>query len=186
MLRFLAPRATPGVEAVESASYRRTISLNGSHGWLEVSLDEGNDGLAVRVQFGDPRSLFLIVERIRAMFDLNADWAAIAQGLAADPVLAMRMEANPGLRVPGCWNGFELAIRAILGQQVTVKGATTLAGRLARRLGQPFSGAKRSYPHLPAARRSRRRQPGRHGPDKGTLRDHSRSRPRGLRWPDRL
>jgi AraC family transcriptional regulator of adaptative response / DNA-3-methyladenine glycosylase II len=81
----------------------------------------------------------LIVERIRAMFDLNADWAAIAQGLAADPALAMRMEANPGLRVPGCWNGFELAIRAILGQQVTVKGATTLAGRLARTLGQPFS-----------------------------------------------
>ena len=139
MLRFLAPRATPGVEAVESASYRRTISLNGSYGWLEVSLNKGNDGLDVRVQFGDPRSLFLIIERIRAMFDLNADWAAIAQGLAADPVLAMRMQANPGLRVPGCWNGFELAIRTILGQQVTVKGATTLAGRLARTLGQPFS-----------------------------------------------
>jgi AraC family transcriptional regulator of adaptative response / DNA-3-methyladenine glycosylase II len=139
MLRFLAPRATPGVEAVESGSYRRSISLNGSHGWLEVSLDEGNDGLAVRVQFGDPRSLFLIVERIRAMFDLNADWAAIAQGLAADPVLAMRMEASPGLRVPGCWNGFELAIRAILGQQITVKGATSLAGRLVRTLGQPLS-----------------------------------------------
>jgi AraC family transcriptional regulator of adaptative response / DNA-3-methyladenine glycosylase II len=113
--------------------------LNGSYGWLEVSLNKGNDGLDVRVQFGDPRSLFLIIERIRAMFDLNADWAAIAQGLAADPVLAMRMQANPGLRVPGCWNGFELAIRTILGQQVTVKGATTLAGRLARTLGQPFS-----------------------------------------------
>jgi len=139
MVRFLAPRATPGVEAVESASYRRTISLNGSYGWLEVSLNKSNDGLDVRVQFGDPRSLFLIIERIRAMFDLNADWAAIAQGLAADPVLAMRMQANPGLRVPGCWNGFELAIRTILGQQVTVKGATTLAGRLARTLGQPFS-----------------------------------------------
>jgi AraC family transcriptional regulator of adaptative response / DNA-3-methyladenine glycosylase II len=141
MLRFLAPRATPGVEAVESGSYRRSISWNGSHGWLEVSLDAGNNGLAVRVQFGDPRSLFSIIERIRAMFDLNADWAAIAQGLAADPVLAMHMEANPGLRVPGCWNGFELAIRAILGQQITVKGATALAGRLATAFGQPFSGS---------------------------------------------
>jgi len=139
MLQFLAPRATPGVEAVESGSYRRSISWNGSHGWLEVSLDAGNNGLAVRVQFGDPRSLFSIIERIRAMFDLNADWAAIAQGLAADPVLAMRMEANPGLRVPGCWNGFELAVRAILGQQITVKGATALAGRLVRAFGQPFS-----------------------------------------------
>jgi len=141
MLRFLAPRATPGVEAVESGSYRRSISWNGSRGWLEVSLDAGNNGLAVRVQFGDPRSLFSIIERIRAMFDLNADWAAIAQGLAADPALAMHMEANPGLRVPGCWNGFELAIRAILGQQITVKGATALAGRLATTFGQPFSGS---------------------------------------------
>ncbi len=85
MLRFLGPRATPGVEVVESGSYRRSISWNGSHGWLEVSLDARNDGLAVRVQFGDPRSLFSIIERIRAMFDLNADWSAIAQGLAADP-----------------------------------------------------------------------------------------------------
>jgi AraC family transcriptional regulator of adaptative response / DNA-3-methyladenine glycosylase II len=140
MLRFLAPRATPGVEVVESGRYRRSISMNGSHGWLEVSLDGANDGLAVRVQFGDPRSLFLIIERIRAMFDLNADWAAIAQGLAADPVLARRMDASPGMRVPGCWNGFELAIRAILGQQITVKGATALAGRLAKTFGQPFSG----------------------------------------------
>jgi len=139
MLRFLAPRATPGVEVVDSASYRRSISLDGCQGWLEVSLDGQNDSLAVRVQFGDPRSLFLIVERIRAMFDLNADWAAIAQGLAADTVLAARMVANPGLRVPGCWNGFELAVRAILGQQITVKGATALAGRLAKTLGQPFS-----------------------------------------------
>ena len=147
MLRFLAPRATPGVEEVASGSYRRSISLNGSHGWLEVSLDERNNGLAARVQFGDPRSLFLIVERIRAMFDLNADWAAIAQGLAADPALAIRMEANPGLRVPGCWNGFELAIRAILGQQITVKGATALAGRLVSTLGQPLS-APGSLTHL--------------------------------------
>ncbi len=140
MLGFLAPRATPGVEEVDTSSYRRSISLNGTHGWLEVSLDEGKDGLAVRVQFGDPRSLFLIIERVRAMFDLNADWAAIAQSLTADPVLAARMAANPGLRVPGCWNGFELAVRAILGQQITVKGATVMAGRLAKTFGPPFAG----------------------------------------------
>lgn len=140
MLGFLAPRATLGVEAVDGACYRRTISLNGSHGWFEVALDAANDGLAVRVQFGDPRSLYLIIERIRAMFDLNADWAAIAQGLASDLVLARHMETNPGLRVPGCWDGFELAVRAILGQQITVKGATALAGRLAATLGEPFAG----------------------------------------------
>src|SRR5580700_8713910 len=86
VLQFLAPRATPGVEAVESGAYRRSISLNGNRGWLEISLDGRNDSLAARVQFDDPRALFLIVERVRAMFDLNADWTAIAQGLAADPI----------------------------------------------------------------------------------------------------
>jgi len=139
MLAYLAPRATPGVEAVEAGTYRRTISLRGNHGWFEVSRAEGA-ALTVRVQFGDPSLLFQIIERIRAMFDLNADWATIARGLAADPVLAARLKANPGLRVAGCWNGFELAVRAILGQQITVKGATALAGRLVKALGQSFAG----------------------------------------------
>jgi AraC family transcriptional regulator of adaptative response / DNA-3-methyladenine glycosylase II len=133
ILRFLEPRAIPGVEAVDAEGYRRTISLNGNHGWMEVTLDAAHESLAARVQFGDPRSLFLIVERIRAMFDLNADWAAIAQGLAGDPVLAQSMRENPGLRVPGCWNGFELAVGAILGQQT--------ATRLVTKFGQPFAGA---------------------------------------------
>ncbi len=141
MLRFLAARATPGVETVENGCYRRSISLNDSHGYFEVSLDEANHALVARVQFGDPRSLFFITERIRSMFDLNADWAAIAQTLKADPVLATRIKSEPGLRVPGCWNGFELAVRAILGQQVSVKGATTLAGRLVKTFGQEFSSA---------------------------------------------
>jgi len=95
MLAFLAPRATPGVEVVELGSYRRSISLNGNHGCVEVSLDGENDALTVRVQFGDPRSLFLITERIRAMFDLNADWADIVQSLRTDPVLAKRVEDEP-------------------------------------------------------------------------------------------
>lgn len=139
MLAFLAPRATPGVEVVESGSYRRSFSLNGKHGYFEVSLDRNNTSLAVRIQYGDPRSLFFIIERIRAMFDLNADWQAIAARLKTNPTLKSVMRANPGLRVPGCWNGFELAVRAILGQQVSVQGATTLAGRIARTFGQPFS-----------------------------------------------
>ncbi len=140
MLGFLAPRATPGVEMVDGDSYRRAISLGGNIGWLEVTGDAGKEGLAVRVQFPDPCALYAIIERVRGMFDLNADWAAIAQGLAADAELAARLAANPGMRVPGCWDPFELAVRAILGQQITVKGATTLAGRLVAALGQPFSG----------------------------------------------
>ena len=91
MLSFLAARATPGVEVVETGTYRRSISLNNSHGYFEVSLDEKNVALATRVQFGNPRSLFFIVERIRSMFDLNADWAAITRGLRTDSELAERM-----------------------------------------------------------------------------------------------
>jgi AraC family transcriptional regulator, regulatory protein of adaptative response / DNA-3-methyladenine glycosylase II len=139
MLAFLAPRATPGVEAVEGGIYRRSISLNGEQGYFEVSLGNNLPALLVRVQFGNPCLLFMIMERIRQMFDLNADWTAIAGILKADPVLANLIEANPGLRLPGCWDGFELAVRAVLGQQVSVKAATTLAGRMAKALGQTFS-----------------------------------------------
>ena len=142
MLDFLAPRCTPGVEAVEANSYRRTISMNGHDGYFEVSPDTARHLLLVRIEFGDPQALFFIVERIRAMFDLNADWASIVRTLRNDPVLAASVEANPGLRVPGCWNGFELTTRAILGQQITVKGATALAGRLVSRFGKPFRGPK--------------------------------------------
>ena len=138
MLDFLAARATPGVEAVENGIYRRTIALHGRAGYFEVSLDKSKDALAVRIEFGDPHSLFFIVERIRAMFDLNADWAAIVQSLRGDSALAAAVDAAPGLRVPGCWNGFELATRAILGQQITVKGATSLAGRLVAAFGDSF------------------------------------------------
>jgi AraC family transcriptional regulator of adaptative response / DNA-3-methyladenine glycosylase II len=142
MLDFLAARVTPGVEVVEDGNYRRTFSLQGRDGYFEVSLDEGHDALLARISFGDPQPLFFIVERVRAMFDLNADWAAIVQSLRTDPVLIARVKADPGLRVPGCWNGFELATRAILGQQITVKVASALAGRMARIFGQTYSAAK--------------------------------------------
>lgn len=74
------------------------------------------------------------------MFDLNADWADIVETLGNDPVLRDQLQAHPGIRVPGCWNGFELATRAILGQQITVRGATAMAGRLVTRFGKPFRG----------------------------------------------
>src|SRR5271167_4655350 len=141
MLAFLAARATPGVEVVELGSYRRSISLNNSDGYFEVSLDESREALSVHIQFADSRALFLIVERIRRMFDLSADWQVIAARLRTDPALAARIESLPGLRVPGCWDGFELATRAILGQQISVKGATAFAGRMARTFGQPCSAA---------------------------------------------
>ena len=139
ILAFLAPRATPGIEVVEAGAYRRSFSLNGKDGWFEVMLDERNSALAVCVQFGDPCSLFFILERIRAMFDLNADPSEIARCLGSDPLLASRARAASGLRVPGCWSGFELATRAIVGQQISVKAATALAGRLVAKFGRALS-----------------------------------------------
>lgn len=142
MLTFLGARAIPGVEIAASGEYRRTISLNGQHGHFAVSLDAATDTLVVRLNFGDPRALYKIIERIRAMFDLNADWTSIRRGLSSDPALARRLENAPGLRVPGCWDPFELVIRAILGQQITVKGASSLAGRIARKYGVLHAGTQ--------------------------------------------
>src|SRR6201987_5725240 len=127
LIEFLAARAMPGGEAVAYGCYRRSSSVHGFGGFVEVLPDERNTALAVRVRFGDPRGLFFI-ERVRAMFDLNADWPIIVKTLQTDASLARWIAAEAGLRVPGCWNGFELTVRAILGQQVSVKAATTFAG----------------------------------------------------------
>jgi AraC family transcriptional regulator, regulatory protein of adaptative response / DNA-3-methyladenine glycosylase II len=151
MLAFLAARATPGVEMVKAGAYFRSICVDGIAGYFAVSLDEKHDSLSVQIQFGDPRSLFFIIERIRAMFDLNADWTDIARTLKRDPALVALVASAPGLRVPGCWNGFELATRAILGQQISVRGATTLAGRLVRAFGQTFPGTTDLTHLFPAA-----------------------------------
>ena len=136
ILKFLAASAMPEVEAVDETAYRRTISLGGSGGAIEVSLDAKQPALLARIQFGDARALFFIVERIRALFDLNADWAAIVKALAADPLLGPRLKSAPGLRVPGCWNGFELAMRAILDRGAD--DSHTAAGRMVRMFGRPF------------------------------------------------
>jgi AraC family transcriptional regulator of adaptative response / DNA-3-methyladenine glycosylase II len=143
MLSFLSKRSIPGVETVQDGVYRRTISLKGEPGYLEVSRNEAAHSIAVRIQFADPCLLFLIVERIRAMFDLNADWTDIARTLKSDPALAGPIRRAPGLRVPGCWDGFELAVRAILGQQISVPAATALAGRVAGTFGKPYPAAEK-------------------------------------------
>jgi AraC family transcriptional regulator of adaptative response / DNA-3-methyladenine glycosylase II len=128
------------VEAVEAGVYWRSISLNRMSGYFAVSHDEQHNSLSVQIQFGDPRALFFIIEKIRAMFDLNADWPDIARVLRIDAVLAPMVEAAPGLRMPGAWNGFELAVRAVLGQQVRVAHATAFAGRLVKAFGREFAG----------------------------------------------
>jgi AraC family transcriptional regulator of adaptative response / DNA-3-methyladenine glycosylase II len=139
---FLAGRAIPGVEAVDAGCYRRTVALGGVGGVLEVRPAEGQACLLLTLRFPVAQALMPVVERVRRLFDLGADPLPITEQLRADPRLRAAVEARPGMRVPGAWDGFELAVRAILGQQVSVRAATTLAGRLAHRFGQPHAGGE--------------------------------------------
>ena len=139
-LGFLAGRATPGVECVGANTYCRTISLGGRAGRFEVRPVDGENFLTLHIDFPDSAALFRIVERVRLIFDLGADPQEISKQLARDRRFAGAMRAHPGLRVPGAWDPFELAVRAILGQQISVKGATTLAGRIAGSFGEKLIG----------------------------------------------
>jgi AraC family transcriptional regulator, regulatory protein of adaptative response / DNA-3-methyladenine glycosylase II len=150
LLEFLAPRAIPGVESVDGETYTRTFLLNDRIGWLEAAHDESRSAVFLRINFPDPRWLFLIVERVRRMFDLSADPVRLAQHLNADPILRAQIARRPGLRIPGSWDGFELAVRAILGQQVTVAGATTLTGRLVSKFATPVVISKKLTHIFPA------------------------------------
>ena len=142
LLRFLAMQATPGVEIIEQDIYRRSISVDESCGLFVVSLDADHNVLNVRVEIGEPCLLFLVIERVRAMFDLDADWMTVARTLGADPVLKPFVSSYPGVRVPGCWDGFELATRAILGQQMSLSGMDIeLARRFVNAFGKPYSPA---------------------------------------------
>jgi AraC family transcriptional regulator of adaptative response / DNA-3-methyladenine glycosylase II len=129
ILSFLRPRAIPGIEVVSGDRYARTIAFGGQHGVLLIERAEKNC-LKATVRFPDLRRLPTIVARIRRVFDLASDPVAIGEHLSRDPFLAPLVARRPGLRVPGAWDGFELAVRAILGQQITVSAATKLAGSL--------------------------------------------------------
>ncbi|MCC6848258.1 MAG: DNA-3-methyladenine glycosylase 2 family protein [Deltaproteobacteria bacterium] len=135
MIAFFAARAIAGVEVVEPRRYRRTIALDGACGTVEVAPLSGRDALAVTVRFPSVRVLPAIIARVRRMFDVGADVAAIDAELARDPDLAPLVRARPGLRVPGAWDAFELVVRATLGQQITVSGARRLAGKVVAAYG---------------------------------------------------
>jgi AraC family transcriptional regulator of adaptative response / DNA-3-methyladenine glycosylase II len=134
LLEFLRPRAIPGVEHVDRAEYRRTIAIDGAIGVIRVRTSAKAE-LVLSVPNAFTRSLKSIVDRVRRMFDLFADPQTISEHLARDPMLAPHVARWPGIRVPGAWDPFELAVRAVVGQQVSVAAATTLMGRLAETYG---------------------------------------------------
>jgi AraC family transcriptional regulator of adaptative response / DNA-3-methyladenine glycosylase II len=139
MMAFLSARAIPGVESVEPDRYVRTIDLDGCHGTIDVTQARERAALVVTIRFPSVRALPTIVARVRRVFDLGADMRAITAHLAEDPRLASLIAARPGLRVPGAWDGFELAVRAVLGQQITVTAARHLAAKLVAVHGEPLS-----------------------------------------------
>lgn len=132
---FLRARAIPRIESVARRRYRRVVRLDEAVGILEVAPSERGPFLLLRIPSDLSKGLVTIIERVRRLFDLGAVPNEIAAHLSGDRRLARRVQRCRGLRVPGAWDGFELAVRAILGQQVTVRGATTLVGRLVADFG---------------------------------------------------
>jgi AraC family transcriptional regulator of adaptative response / DNA-3-methyladenine glycosylase II len=138
MLDFLAGRATPNCEQVIGDAYLRTIAINGEKGVIECRPDQKSDSICLAIHGISTLVLFEVAQRSREMFDLDAPIVDIGEALSTDKKLRRLLRLHPGIRVPGSWDGFELTVRAILGQQVSVKAATTLAGRIAARYGEPF------------------------------------------------
>ena len=138
MLDFLAYRAIPGVEAVTEHSYAPTFRLEGLAGHLQAFFELRSHNIRVCVSHEDTRHLCRIIERIRALLDVRADSAQIDEFLVQNSQLAPMVPRFPGLRVPGCWSGFEVAVRAVHGQQVTVKAASNLVARVAKRYGETY------------------------------------------------
>jgi AraC family transcriptional regulator of adaptative response / DNA-3-methyladenine glycosylase II len=139
LIGFLHARAIPEVEVIADDTYLRTARFAGRTGWLRVAPIAQQPALQLEVSASLVPVLEALVARVRHVFDLDADPDVIAAHLQRDRSLRARVARMPGLRVPGALDGFELAMRAVLGQQVSVRAATTFAGRIARAFGEPIA-----------------------------------------------
>jgi len=136
---FLKPRAIPGVEYVDGHTYCRSIFLGSASGFVALSCLENQPSVRLEIHFPDQNKLSEITDMAKQMLDLDAPVNAIADHLAKDRLLGPMVSQRPGIRVPGSFNRFELSIRAIIGQQISVKGATTIIGRIAERFGKTLN-----------------------------------------------
>jgi AraC family transcriptional regulator, regulatory protein of adaptative response / DNA-3-methyladenine glycosylase II len=139
IIGFLGPRAITGVESAGAHGYARSFNLDGSPGSIEVVPSRLGAWLDATIRVSRVTSLPVIISRLRRLFDLSADPAEIGAQLAEDCVLSPLVRQRPGLRVPGAFDPFELAVRAVLGQQVSVAAASSLASRLVEKFGEPFT-----------------------------------------------
>jgi AraC family transcriptional regulator of adaptative response / DNA-3-methyladenine glycosylase II len=145
LLSYLRLRAVPGVEHVDATHYRRTVAIDGHEGWIAVSL--ATRGIALEAELSQSLAPVVgaVIARVKNLFDLGAAPDAVSALLSQDPALAGIVKRLPGLRVPGAFDGFELGVRAVIGQQVSVKSATTVAGRWAKAFGAEIA---TPYPDL--------------------------------------
>jgi AraC family transcriptional regulator of adaptative response / DNA-3-methyladenine glycosylase II len=152
MLDFFGMRALPGVERADSKTYARVLKWGDALGWLEIGM--GQKGLALTLSENLAPHLRPLVANVRGAFDLDAEMTTVDSHLATDASLAKDVKREPGVRVPGALDGFETAIRAVLGQQVTVQGARTLTERLVAKYGATLErgpeGLDRAFPDAPA------------------------------------
>ncbi|MFP6681734.1 MAG: AlkA N-terminal domain-containing protein [Gammaproteobacteria bacterium] len=146
LLRFLGERAIPGVEAVNEGVYLRTVQIDNHSGWIAVTpyvvgSKRARPVHALKLVMSDGLQpvCVQVLTRVKTVFDTRANAVEIDRHLGRDPLLAASIQRDPGMRLPGAFSGFELLLRAILGQQVSVKGATTLAGRMVAAFGEPIS-----------------------------------------------
>src|SRR5260370_603124 len=155
LLEYLRLRAIPGVEMADATHYRRTVSIDDTPGWIAVSPGKKANALNVEVSPSLAPVIGAVIVRVKRLFDLGAVPDAVSALLSQDPLLGKVVHRIAGLRVAGAFDGFELAVRAILGQQVSVKGATTLAGRCALAFGVPVATPYLSLNRLaPSAQRT--------------------------------
>ena len=141
-MRYLAARAIHGVEHASGAAYRRTITIDGGPAVLEIA-PGGDDWLALRVDPPFRKGVTHAERQARHIFNLDADLDSANRHLATDPLVAPLIAARPGLRVPGTWDAYELGVRAIIGQQVSVAGAGTIMAGVVQRHGMPVPGIER-------------------------------------------
>jgi AraC family transcriptional regulator of adaptative response / DNA-3-methyladenine glycosylase II len=145
LLAYLRLRAIPGVEAADDTHYRRTVAIGAAKGWIAVSMHASGSALNLEISPSLTPVIGAVIGRVKQLFDLGAAPDSVSTVLRQDDILAATVRRLPGLRVAGAFDGFELAVRTVLGQQVSVKGASTLAGRWARAFGEPIA---TPYPDL--------------------------------------
>jgi AraC family transcriptional regulator, regulatory protein of adaptative response / DNA-3-methyladenine glycosylase II len=146
LIAFLALRAVPGVEQVHDGAYRRSLRLPHGSGVVELRPADGH--VHARYWLSDLRDLAAAMQRSRALLDLDSDPHSVLDSLAADPLLGALVRGAPGRRVPGHVDAHELAVRAVLGQQVSLRGASTLAARLVAHHGEPLADPLGTVTHL--------------------------------------